>query len=408
MQNIETNEIKESEVIEEKACEVSLNGGDVQEYKILERKKRKEKNFNNLAFLYVLRFILAVSIVLWHCPFAVADKLELHPFLFSLRAMTMYGGNQAFMLISGMMFYLAYYHRLTSDELKTTVFLKKRATRIYPAVIVSILVSYILSLIIYFNLNPEENINLIDLIKDMFFFGARLFGGAYGIYNGPIWFLSALCVAYLLSAFIIVVTKKKKSVYWFLIPLFISFFTELGSNFIVPGFYFKAIAVELFNFYLGFFFMIFLTKFKGWHNVVKIPLRLICLSVSVVFLYAFYKTETHSPLGNGEMIGNLFCWIPLITSLYDLKLNIIFDNVVFKTLGGMSFHLYAWHSVVFKMWQVHYNLQEKPLLEGTLSSLFTFLICVLVVSVISYVICELFCRFKLIDKLKIKLVKLNN
>lgn len=407
MQNNETKEVSQSETVEEKSCESPVSCDDTQRKATLDAGKSNKKKFNNLAFLHVLRFLLAFSIVLWHCPFAVADNLELHPILFSVRAITIYGGNQAFMLISGMMFYLAYYRRLASDELKTSDFLKKRAVRIYPAVIASVLVSYILSLIIHFNINPEENINLIDLIKDMFFFGARLFGGSYGIYNGPIWFLSALCVAYLLSAFIIAVTKKKKSVCWFLIPLFISFFTELGSNFIVPVFYFHAIAVELFNFYLGFFFMIFLTKFNGWHNVVKIPLRIICLAVSVVFLYAFYKTKTHSPLGSGEMIGNLFCWIPLITSLYGLKFNIIFDNVVFKTLGGLSFHLYVWHSVVFKIWQVNYKLQNKPLWEGNLSSLFVYLTIVLVVSAVSYSVLELLRRFKVTDKIKAKLVKLN-
>ncbi len=369
--------------------------------------KALTKNFNKLAFLHIIRFILALSIVLWHCPFNIADKLDTHPFLFSLRAMTIYGGNQAFLLISGMMFYLAYYSKLTSGKMKASEFLKKRAVKIYPVVIASVLVSYILSLIIHFNYNVEENIKLIDLIKDTFFFGSRLFAGSYGIYNGPIWFLAPLCVCYLISVLIIVVTKKKQSILWFLIPLFITFFSGLGSDFIVPVFNFYAIASECFNFFLGFFFMIFLTKFDKLSNFVKIPIRIICLAIAILFLYAFYKSKTNSPLGNGEMIGSIFCWIPLIISLYGLKLNIIFDNVVFKTVGALSFHIFVWHMVTYKMWLVHFSLQQKPIYENCLPALFIFITFVLIVSASSYTVCELMRRFKVMDRLKTKICKLS-
>lgn len=368
----------------------------------------KTKNYNKLAFLYILRFILAFSIVLWHCPFAIADNYETHPVLYSIRAITIFGGNQAFMMISGMMFYIAYYSKLTNNKTKPTDFLKKRAIRIYPVAIASVLVSYILSLIIHFSYNVEENINLMDLIKDMFFFGSRLFGGSYGIYNGPIWFLAPLCISYLICIFIIVVTKKKKSIYWFLIPLFISFFSGLGSDYIVPAFNVFCIAPECFNFFLGFFFMTFLTKFDKWNNFIKISLRIICLAIAISFLYAFYKTKNNSPLGNGEMIGNIFCWIPLITCLYGLKFNIIFDNIVFKILGALSFHIFVWHNVVYKIWLVHFSLQNKPLYEGTLPSLLIFLALVLIVSVISYSLYALMSKYKVINRLKTQMCKLNS
>ena len=101
--------------------------------------------------MHPLRFILALSIVLWHCAFGVADNYETHPVLWSIRAITIFGGNQAFWLISGMLFYLSSYTKLTNDKRKATVFLKKRAVRIYPTGIVSVLISEILSLIIHFS-----------------------------------------------------------------------------------------------------------------------------------------------------------------------------------------------------------------------------------------------------------------
>ena len=399
---MQTNDLNETIQSESAVEKTSMTDATV------EAPQKKKKDFNKLAFLHFIRFILAFSIILWHFPFGTADNFETHPFLFSIRAITIYGGNQAFMLISGMMFYLAYYAKLTNDKMKATDFLKKRAIRIYPIVIASMLVTYILSLIIHFNINVEENINLIDLIKDMFFFGARLFGGLYGIYNGPIWFLAPLCISYLISVLIIILTKKKKSVYWFLIPLAIGFFAGLGSDFIVPAIHFQTIAIECFNFFLGFFFMIFLTKFDEWNSIVKIPLRIICLAVAIIFLYAFYKTKTQSPLGGGEIIGNLFCWIPLIICLYGLKFNIIFDNVVFKILGGVSFHIFIWHNVVYKMWYVHFALQQKPVYGDCVPALIIFITLVLVVSAVSYTVYELMRKYKVINKLKTKINKLNN
>lgn len=339
--------------------------------------------------------------MLWHFAFGVSLNYDEYPLLYSIRVITIYGGNQCFLLISGMMFYLAYYKKLVNSKLKTSEFIKKRAIRIYPLVIVSILVSYILSVIIRFTYNAGENINLIDVIKDMFFFGSRLFGGDYGIYNGPIWFLAPLCVSYLISVFIIEITKKKRSVFWFLIPLFIAFFTALGSNFIVPVFAFNTIASELFNFFFGFFFMIFLERFDKWHNIVKIPLRIICLIITVLFLYAFYKTKTNSPLGNGEMIGNFFCWTPLITCLYGLRLNRIFDNIVFKTAGAISFHIYVWHAIVYKAWNVFFLIQNKSVYENNLSALLIFLSIVMLVSAISYMLYEIIRKVKPIEKLKV-------
>lgn len=370
-------------------------------------KSQKQKN-NQLSFLHVLRFILAISVVLWHFHFGVASDLAAHPVLYAIRVMTIYGGNQAFLLISGMMFYLAYYRKLTTEKLTAVGFLKKRAVRIYPTVILSVLVSYLLSVIIHFSYNAAENINLMDLLKDMFFFGGRLFGGSYGIYNGPIWFLAPLCVSYLISALVIAVTKKKRSIYWFCIPLAITFFTGLGSNFIVPIFHVETISSEMFNFFLGIFFMRFLQTFGSWSNWLKIPLRIFGLIVAALFLYAFYRTDTNSPLGNGEMIGSLFCWIPLITCLYGLKVNVIFDNIVCKTLAGLSFHIYIWHAVVYKAWSVFFSLRQQPVYEGSAQALLIFLALVLLVSAVSYSISELVQKFKFFEKIKEKIIKVNH
>lgn len=160
----------------------------------------------------------------------------------------------------------------------------------------------------------------------------------------------------------------------------------------------------MFYLFFGILLLLFLTKFDKWKNIIKIPLRIFGLAVAVLFLFAYYKFKGNSPLGEGEMIGDIFCWIPLITCLYGLKFNIIFDNVVFKTFGAVSFHMFIWHVVVYKMWEVHFSLQHKPVYEGTLASLFIYLTLVMVVSVISYCIFDLFInKYKPVSRLKKRL-----
>ncbi len=76
--------------------------------------KKEERQYNSLAFLNLVRLILAISIVLWHFPYGYSEYNGLFPdSLFAgWRDIVRYGGNQAFLIISGMLFYYTYYKRL--------------------------------------------------------------------------------------------------------------------------------------------------------------------------------------------------------------------------------------------------------------------------------------------------------
>ncbi len=76
--------------------------------------KKDEKQYNPLAFLNLVRLILALSIVLWHFPYGYSEYNGLFPnsFFVGWRDIVRYGGNQAFLVISGMLFYHSYYQRL--------------------------------------------------------------------------------------------------------------------------------------------------------------------------------------------------------------------------------------------------------------------------------------------------------
>ena len=176
------------------------------------------KQSTKLSFLNPIKFILALSIILWHISFGFSTYIDgdgSNNLLWGLRELTKFGGNQAFLLIAGMLFYIAYYEKLQEGTLSPKDFLIKRAKRIYPWVIVSVLIAYISALIAHYNFDDTESINLLYLLIDCLFFGTRFFGGAYGYYNGPIWFLSVLIFCYLISVLIIILTKKKRSIWGF-------------------------------------------------------------------------------------------------------------------------------------------------------------------------------------------------
>lgn len=342
--------------------------------------------YNKMAFLNLIRFVLAISIVLWHISFGFYEYNSKwsNNFIAGFRDITIYGGNQAFMLISGMVFYLAYYNRL-DESLSIKDFLIGRAKKLYPATILVCVLVYIMNLIAHFTYNPDAQINLILLLEDCFFFGARLFGGEYGNYVGPIWFLSILVLAYLISCFIIIVTRKRKSVYWFLIPLVCTFIIGNGGDQIVPILNLNRYGSELFDFFLGFFFMIFLLKFDNFKISTKIFLRLLGFTISILFLYCFYVNKGNNPLGRGEMVGALFCFIPLFTALYGLKLNILFDNKFFKVLSGSTFYIYLWHMPLKITIEVidHFNNNFDFKFEGIKNMLIFFAI-LLVISIVHY------------------------
>lgn len=344
-----------------------------------------KNSYNSLAFLNLIRLILAISIVLWHLPFGYAEYNGIFPdsFFQGLRDIVRYGGNQAFLLISGMLFYHTYYNKLDiAGGVSIKVFLIKRCKRIYPTAIFTCLFSYLIAVIAHFTYEPDRSINLINLIQDCLFLGARAFGGMFGNYNGPVWFLSALLFAYLLSCFIIILSRKKRSIWWFLIPMIVCFVIANGGDNIIP---ITKYSNELFNFYLGFFFMIFLEKFEAFNKWIRLSIRIVNLAIVSIFLFLFYKNKGDNPLGTGEMVGSLFCWIPLFIVLYNTKINILFDNKFFKTISGVTFYIYLWHMPIFQFIVLINNLSQKTIIDyNGINNMLIFFVILFAVSFCNY------------------------
>ncbi len=312
---------------------------------------------NKLAFLNLIRFVLALSIVFWH----LAGEDPTTPVINEFRKLTIYGGNQAFLLISGMLFALVYYPKLTSGATKPGKFLAKRALKFYPLVIVTVLFSYVFSLIARFTYDPTAEIGFVPLLEDLFFFGGTLFGGSFAYYNVCIWFLCPLMLCYLIALATTLLTRKKASPLWFLIPLLLFFWLAvIPPDSIQLPFFIQRIGNECFSFFLGFFFMYYLKLFETFPKKVRIPIRIAGAVTAIAFIIGFHAFNIVGYLGSDKIIGNILCWMPLFVALYGWEINIAFDNAVFKHLGAMSFHMYLWHWVAGKAWYCIHDLNGIP------------------------------------------------
>ena len=179
----------------------------------------ENKQINNLAFLNIIRFLLAISITLWHdvgCQFGF--KIGDYGFLRIFKNLTICGGNQVFFLISGMMFFLVYYPLLNENKTTPKQFLLSRTIKIVPITTISTLIAFFATFLL------NKSVNFMNLIIDLVFFGNTILRGGYGFYNGPIWYLAVLFVCYFVSIIVFLCSKRNKSIAWYLIPLFLGLY----------------------------------------------------------------------------------------------------------------------------------------------------------------------------------------
>lgn len=302
--------------------------------------KKKIGNYNNhtneLAFLYVLRFVLAFSIVLAHWRFSSIEMFG------NLYEITWLGANQCYILMSGMLFYLAYYQKLINEEMSPLKFLIKRLLRIYILYAITIICEVVFNLII--NLRAGVfNLDYWNIFKALFFFGDSFFiNGSESPFNYPAWFLCPLFLSYILACIIIVLTKKKKSIWWFLIPIVYGIFAYNTNEQLVvlPLIFSPRNSLFVGYFFVGFYLMIFLKKYK-----VNVWLKILCFAFCFInlFIHFFFHDNENISISIGEQTANFVIWIPLIIALYGTKINICFDNKICKHLSNYSIHLWLWH-----------------------------------------------------------------
>lgn len=162
---------------------------------------------NKLLGLEIIRFISALSVLIWHYQhfFYVADKpvdfvRERQPFYSVLGIFYDYGfyGVQVFWCISGFIFFWKYREAIASRAVSYKKFFVLRFSRLYPLHFVTLLLVLVLQAV-YFAKNEYffvyQNNDISHFIYQIFL--ASNWGFEKGFsFNGPIWSISVEVVAY--------------------------------------------------------------------------------------------------------------------------------------------------------------------------------------------------------------------
>lgn len=166
----------------------------------------KQSN-DKLIGLEVIRFISALSVLVWHYQhfFYVADKAtdfvrEQQPFYEILKYLYVYGYNgvQVFWCISGFIFFWKYRIAISDKVVTYKKFFLLRFSRLYPLHFVTLLIVAFLQ-IIYYNINKfffvYQNSNLKHFFLQLLMASNWGFENGFS-FNGPIWSISVEVLIY--------------------------------------------------------------------------------------------------------------------------------------------------------------------------------------------------------------------
>lgn len=229
------------------------------------------------------------------------------------------------------------------------------------------------------------------ILRTLVFFGdSFFFNGKKSVFNYPAWFFCPLFCAYIVACLIIILTKKNKSLLWFLFPIAYGFFAYNSNSetlLNLPLLFSPRNSLFVGMFFVGFLLMRLLTEHKlpAWLKILAF------LFSSFNFVASFvFKGDEAINISIGENCYSVALWIPLIVALYGSKINLLFDNIFFKHLSAYSIHIWLWHIPFLSLRFFEINDTTKYL----------YLLCCLTWCLISYLL-FLFVP-KIISKIKQK------
>lgn len=168
----------------------------------------KKIYFNDLRGLDLLRFILSISVIIWHYqhffyPFVSFQQrglfLEKQPFFSFLEVFYTKGyyAVQTFWLISGVIFYKVYQERISSGQITFFNFFFNRFSRLYPLHLLTLVVVVILQYLYanrYGNYFIYEKNTIQSFIQNLLF--VQAWGDNRHSFNGPTWSVSIEILVY--------------------------------------------------------------------------------------------------------------------------------------------------------------------------------------------------------------------
>ena len=199
-----------------------------------------KKENSKYGYFNILRFLGAICIAIllhWNDHMLTAlqlnNSLSNHKIIYYLSTHS-YVFVEMFYIISGFLFAKVYMNRIINNkEYSLKKFMLSRYIRIFPLVIISSIVMYLLDMIYYqkFNLFFScGNLKFIDLLFDVLIGGTNTFGTSIMPINGPLWYIGPLFICYILAYLLTKIYNKKDNKILFVLPILVGIFI-IKTNF---------------------------------------------------------------------------------------------------------------------------------------------------------------------------------
>jgi peptidoglycan/LPS O-acetylase OafA/YrhL len=285
----------------------------------------------NTDFIYLLRFLAAISVVFYHYS--------------PLRNTFVNNGNEAvsfFFLLSGFILVVAYEKQITQNNLSVIPFYVKRIARIYPLFLLALL----LTLAYHFLIHNEHTRLQQKLPFELMMLQTWFYPGSI---NYPAWSISCEIFFYLLFPLYILKLaniRLQSAIKWAIVILIVtvscSYFLENISNSIFKeelkqGYLYQHPVFRFPIFFCG--NVLGLMYIKN----VKVPflqlLGLFLLGCLFVYLWTFKPTHIGSSF---KQVGFLLIYVVLIVVLLqneDFSIKYL-SNKLFTALGDISYGIY--------------------------------------------------------------------
>ena len=334
---------------------------------------KKERYYS----LDILKFILALIIVCHHFQ----QVMEVH-----FQGLNFYGGRidfgnvvEFFFIISG---FVAAIHLNKISEMPFYEYMKKRALRLYPMVIISVL-SYTALIILYraysgnWYVNKPAGIWRIITSLSLTFSGGVVTTVGLGI-NNPIWYLCVLLLCYILFWVVLKVCKAKEVSH--VIGSIIIMIIGAAAHYYEFNLPFLNIASSrgYTAFFLGTILFSIYTSYKDNKKLYIISIIIIAIC-TVLMLFDFSTYDDPWSI-------NVFVIFPCTLFCF-LWINSFLHNSVWTYFGKISFEIYLWHAIILAIFKMYIDESGRSYLI-TRSSMIAICFVVIIIATFMYFLVE--------------------
>lgn len=319
---------------------------------------------------------------------------------------------ELFFIISGLLFQKIYVERIENGQ-SFHQFMLRRILRLYPVMLATIFVMYILQGVIIHQTgagwNEEATISLKALFVDCVFAGPVWINGSM-TQNAPIWYISVLLVCYMVAFGItklrhLLISKYhlsgKTTGLLFACPFILGI---LMRYILLDGILWnRYISRGYISFFLGIFLGVFLELYPSCSKKAKAGIKTVCVIMILLVMLLYNSGLTAMVIDDLSFTLCIYVFPALIVVLYNINwLNRICSMKIPEYLGKISFGIYIWNFPIFAFWYLLYINGCLPWNPASYGFVGVNILVHLIIAVLSYECIEKRLTDRLISFLKEK------